>query len=71
VNDYSLTQFTRTDPIYFNGGIYISGFNEVKGYELVAKNGSGKIDIDPTTEVVHFQNGQYLSYGDLSAYILA
>ncbi len=41
----------------------------ITGFELVADNGSGNIFIDASTEVVHFQNSQYLSVGDLNAYI--
>ncbi len=46
-----------------------SGAPAIDGYELVANNGSGNLYVDQSTEVVHFQNGQDLSYGDLTASI--
>jgi hypothetical protein len=61
-HDYMLASVSRSyDPN--------SGTPAIEGYELVAKNGSGNIYIDRTVESVHFQNGQYLAFDDLSAYI--
>ena len=65
VGDYTIQPYTGTsDPFSFGGpsGSY-------SGELLVARNGSGNLYIDSTTETVHFQNGQYLSYNDLTAYI--
>lgn len=39
------------------------------GLVLLGDNGSGSAWIDPTTEIVQFQNGQYLAYADLVAYV--
>jgi hypothetical protein len=41
----------------------------INGVELVADNGSGNIFVDQSVETVHFQNGQYLAFNDLHAYI--
>lgn len=41
----------------------------IHGYELVAANGSGNLYVDGSTETVHFQDGQYLAFADLPAYI--
>ena len=46
-----------------------NGQPAIDGYELVADNGSGNIYIDQSVETVHFQNGQYLAFHDLPAYI--
>ncbi len=43
----------------------------IDGVELVANNGSGNIFVDHSTESVHFQDGQYLAFGDLGSYIAA
>jgi len=43
----------------------------LNGYELVALNGSGNVYIDISTDVIHFQNGQYLSFEHLSSYIFS
>lgn len=39
------------------------------GVELIATNHTGNIYIDQSLETVHFQNGQYLAFNDLHAYI--
>ena len=39
------------------------------GVTLLGLNGSGDLFISNTTEEVHFQNGQYLSYVDIGAYV--
>ncbi|MBB5729104.1 hypothetical protein FHS99_001582 [Sphingomonas prati] len=59
VNDYTLR---TVSPTSVNG-------MPINGFELVADNGSGNILIDRSTEVVHFENGQYLAIQDLPAYV--
>ncbi len=69
-----------TDALYLHGNTAdytikavdlaaTSSHPAVAGDELLARNGSGNLFIDKSTESVHFQNGQYLAFKDLSAFI--
>ena len=69
-----------TDNLYLNGNTHdytikavdlaaANGHPAIDGYELVGDNGSGNIYIDQSTEIIHFQNGQYLAFHDLPAYV--
>jgi serralysin len=69
-----------TDDLFLNGNTRdytiaavnvaaTSSHPAVDGYELLADNGSGNIYIDQSVETVHFQNGQYLAFHDLTSYI--
>ena len=64
-SDYTVRTFTATTPTtdYYNGD------QTHHGLELISKNGSGALFIDQSVETVHFQNGQYLAYGDVTAYV--
>jgi hypothetical protein len=71
VGDYSIQSVSNLqfgDP-YAGASYDPNAVHILNGYELVAKNGSGNIYIDNSTETIHFQNNQYLSFNDLTAYI--
>ncbi|MBB5728148.1 hypothetical protein [Sphingomonas prati] len=70
------------DDLYLNGNVSdytvrtIIGQSDpdairIDGIELVSTNGSGALLIDDSVEAVHFQNGQYLSFRDVAAYVAA
>lgn len=66
--DYTLRPFEGDTAAI--AGIGLSPVH-VAGFELVSTNGSGALLVDQSVETIHFQNGQYLSYGDLAAYVAA
>lgn len=67
---------TGTDDLFLHGNTHDYTIMPVEnagpgitGYELVANNGSGNLYIDQSVETVHFQDGQYLAFADLPAYV--
>ena len=77
LDDVYLTGNTRDYTLrHFDGDMATGQFGpspsvHISGLELVAKNGSGTLLIDQSIETIHFQDGQYLSFGDVSAYVAA
>ncbi|SEN63555.1 Matrixin [Sphingomonas gellani] len=56
------------DP-YAGASVSYKPAEYITGYELVSNNGSENIYVDRSTEVIHFQDGRYLAFGDLPFYI--
>jgi len=78
--DQYVTGLDGSDTLYIHGNTHdytlhpidlaaTAEHPAVNGYELVGDNGSGNLYIDQSIESIHFQNGQYLAFGDLHAYI--
>lgn len=44
---------------------------QLSGFELIGLNGSGALVIDQSVDTIHFQNGQYLAFGDITHYVRA
>jgi hypothetical protein len=67
IHDYTARSYTGTvagTTVYSDGSAAVFE-QRTTGTELIATNGSGKLLIDGTTELIHFVDGTILAYADL------